>query len=131
MAKSDRDHAVQLLKMAISDHTALANMLEPKAFSEEVFGFHAQQAVEKTLKAWIAARRLNYPKTHDLSALIDILAEAGANLGEFQALEDYTIFAVQYRYEAYDEAEEALDRQSAIAEISKLIDRVRQVIDSS
>jgi hypothetical protein len=36
MARSDHDHALQLLDMAVKDQTALANMLNAKAFSDEV-----------------------------------------------------------------------------------------------
>lgn len=61
MAKSDTDHAVQLLEMANKDHQALKNMLDTKKFAEEIFGFHAQQVIEKALKAWIAVRSLEYP----------------------------------------------------------------------
>jgi HEPN domain-containing protein len=43
-------------------------MLDANDFPEEVFGFHAQQAIEKTLKAWIAVRRLAYPKSHDAAS---------------------------------------------------------------
>jgi hypothetical protein len=58
---SDLDHARSLLEMAKGDLNALRGMtspalaLIPELFSDEVFGFHAQQAVEKCLKAWIAS----------------------------------------------------------------------------
>lgn len=77
MAKSDKEHAKQLLSMAVKDHNALAGMLDAKNFSEEVFGFHAQQTVEKALKAWIAGLGSIYPKSHDVSVLIKILKDAG------------------------------------------------------
>jgi hypothetical protein len=50
MEKSDRDHALQLIEMADRDHRALSNMLDREDFPEEVFGFHAQQTVEKSLR---------------------------------------------------------------------------------
>lgn len=129
MAKSDRDHATQLLEMAIRDLTALENMLDDRAFSEEVFGFHAQQGIEKALKAWISVLRLPYPKTHDLSVLIGILGEkTGTVPAQFHNLEDYTVYAVQYRYETYDREEELLDRPKVIAEVSALVERVRGII---
>jgi len=39
------------------------------AFADEIFGFHAQQAVEKGLKAWICLHGIEYPFTvlQDLS----------------------------------------------------------------
>jgi HEPN domain-containing protein len=38
-------------------------------------GFHAQQAVEKCLKAVLAQHRVEVHKTHDLRALLDLLVE--------------------------------------------------------
>jgi HEPN domain-containing protein len=97
MAKSDKDHAVQLWAMASKDHQALAHMQDTESFAEEIFGFHAQQVIEKGLKAWIAVRHLTFPKSHDVSVLVRILEKAGEDLSQFSDLEDYTIFAVQYR----------------------------------
>jgi HEPN domain-containing protein len=104
MANSDKDHALPLLQMARKDLTALRHMLSPDDFPEEIFGFHAQQAIEKALKAWLAAKSLTYPKSHDVSQLVATLHQAGEDLASFPNLEDYTVFAVQYRYEAYDDA---------------------------
>ena len=128
MAKSNKEHAEQLLKMAVKDHTALSGMLDSRSFSEEVFGFHAQQAVEKALKAWIAALCLVYPKSHDLSVLIKILKDSGQDLSAFPDLEDYSVFAVQYRYEAYDETEEVLDRPATISATMSLVDHVQGMV---
>lgn len=40
--------------MAEKDHTALQGMLDTQIFADEIFGFHAQQAAEKALKAWLS-----------------------------------------------------------------------------
>ena len=32
---------------------------DEEAFSEDIFGFHIQQAIEKTLKAWLADEPLD------------------------------------------------------------------------
>jgi HEPN domain-containing protein len=42
--------------MATKDLRALQGMLDNKTFADEVFGFHAQQIVEKSLKAWLSLR---------------------------------------------------------------------------
>ena len=52
---SDREHAIAMLAMARDDLSALRGMQHPSLFgqdffSDEIFGFHAQQAVEKMLK---------------------------------------------------------------------------------
>lgn len=41
-------------------------------FADEIFGFHAQQAAEKALRAWLAVLDAEYPRTHDLSMLISL-----------------------------------------------------------
>lgn len=128
MVKSDRDHALTLLEMASGDHTALTHMLDRRSFSEEVFGFHAQQAIEKALKAWIAGLGLAYPKSHDLSVLVKIVRDAGGDLSDFDELEDYTVFAVQYRYESYQAGEEALDRKSVVQEVTAFLSHVRKQV---
>jgi HEPN domain-containing protein len=54
------DQAEKLLLMASKDMKAMELMMSPEAIDDEIFGFHAQQAVEKSLKAWIGAIQL-YP----------------------------------------------------------------------
>ena len=71
------EHARGLLVMARKDFDALCGMVDNPLFAEEIFGFHAQQAIEKSLKAWLAAWSLTYPMTHDLSRLLDLLEENG------------------------------------------------------
>lgn len=128
MEKSNKDHALLLLQMAGKDHKALANMQHVEIFEEEIFGFHAQQVIEKALKAWIAGLGLTYPKSHDVSVLVTILEGASIDLSEFPDLEDYSIYAVQYRYESYDETEERLDREETIAGTGLLVEHVRLVL---
>lgn len=128
MVKSDRDHAIRLLEMASRDAVALDNMLDRKSFAEEVFGFHAQQAIEKALKAWIASLGREYPKTHDLSLLVNLIRRSGGDIDAFDGLEEFTVFAVQYRYEGYDEQDEPLDRSAAAVRIRALLSHVRERI---
>ena len=130
MARSNRDHALLLLELAGKDHKALSNMRDGEVFEEEIFGFHAQQAIEKALKAWIAAIGLVYPKSHDVSVLTTILQGTGADLTWFPDLEDFSIYAVQYRYESYNVPEEKLDREETITVTGTLIEHVREVIQN-
>lgn len=61
--------------------------------------FHAQQAVEKMLKARLASRRRDIPRTHDLTQLLDALLDA-APLWEVwrPALDELVSYAVEFRY---------------------------------
>ena len=47
----DLDHARLMLQMAQKDLHAIKAMKDPEKFENEIFGFHAQQAIEKALKA--------------------------------------------------------------------------------
>lgn len=42
--------------------------------------FHAQQAVEKSLKAVLLFRRIEFPFTHDLEELVETFEQAGVKL---------------------------------------------------
>ncbi len=96
---SDRDDARMALSMAGKDLVAAQNMLNGEVFADEVFGFHVQQAMEKSLKAWIAYVGREYPPTHNLATLLSLLEEAGGDVTAFWDVVEYTAFAVQFRYE--------------------------------
>ncbi len=67
--------------------------------SHEPVTFHAQQAVEKALKAFLVWHQLEFPKTHDLSLLLELCASVDAGLAESLAdAEELTPYGVDYRY---------------------------------
>ena len=130
---SDRDHAIAMLETARGDLAALQGMQHPALsdhdfFSDAVFGFHAQQAVEKTLKAWLSLKGVRYPHTHDLMALLDALADSGENVAALLDLVDLNLFAVQYRYETLEEEEEKMDRDQLQDRIQHVFNHVQQLI---
>lgn len=66
----------------------------------EVFGLLAQQAVEKLLKALIAAHGMSYPFTHDIKLLVATLEAAGEQLPPSPLTPDeFTGYAVTARYD--------------------------------
>ena len=78
----DLEQARVLLAAAERDSTALHGMSDPAVFADEIFGFHAQQAIEKLLKAWLASLGETYPLSHDLASLLDMLS---ARVDRFRA----------------------------------------------
>jgi hypothetical protein len=119
------DYAEGLLLMARKDLDALRGMVGSPLFSDEIFGFHAQQAIEKSLKAWLVSRSVTFMRTHDLSRLLDLLEENGVDVSSFWPLVQYTVYAIQARYEAgLMEAEATIDRVAVIADVRKLLDSV-------
>lgn len=108
--------------MAHKDFNALRGMTDNPLFADEIFGFHVQQAIEKSLKAWLAARSIAFPFTHDLSRLLALLEDDGVEVAAFWQLVQYTVFAVQARYEAsLTDMDEAMDRAAAIADVQRLL----------
>jgi len=119
-----RKRAEQFLAMARKDFTALQAMTDPVVFSVEVFGFHAQQTAEKCLKAWIELLDVDAPITHNIIVLLAILEEQETDVTLWWELVDLNSFAVQFRYEQYDETIEDLDRLSIIARLKSLLEQV-------
>ncbi len=101
------------------------------AFADEIFGFHAQQAVEKTLKAWIASLGCDFPLTHNIVALLTVLEEQQVNIESFWELAKFNSFAVQFRYEPYSELDIELERDKIIQQVQNLIEHVKAVLKLS
>jgi HEPN domain-containing protein len=120
----DRKQAALLLDMARKDLRALEGMEDREVFADEIFGFHVQQAAEKGLKAWIALRGLDIPRTHILSILLDILEGEGEAVEADWNLLEYQVFAVQFRYEALGTQIEPIDRKTAVEAIQMLLQQV-------
>ncbi|HJU54556.1 MAG TPA: HEPN domain-containing protein [Pyrinomonadaceae bacterium] len=86
--------------------------------------FHAQQCIEKYLKARLQESGIPFGKTHDLSTLPDLMLPTeptwDALRGDLRAL---TVFAVTYRYpgDSADESEarEAIERCAKVREIAR------------
>src|SRR5690606_37553823 len=99
----------------------------PKA-PDSIFGFHAQQAVEKAIKSWIWALGTKPQRTHDIEALTALLVELnGCRIPELDVLEDIGVFAVLDWYESFD-WDETIDRSKLIADIALLFARVENVL---
>jgi HEPN domain-containing protein len=105
----DTETARLIVSAAKRDLQVLENMLDPSTFPGEIFGFHAQQAVEKALKGWLVMLNHEYPRTHNIRQLLLLLENAGVNVESLWKFVDLTAFAVQFRYEAYEDLDEEMD----------------------
>lgn len=123
------EHAREMLTLAQRDFKALQGMLDAETFADEIFGFHAQQAVEKALKAWLTLVGVEYPRTHDLEELLELLEEhAEPILEAFYNLVDLTDFAVQFRYRIFEDAEGRLNRGVMIRQVNDLLVHVERLV---
>ena len=131
---SDPIHAAALFKLAEADFVACRAMIdtpEPSPFSDEIIGFHAQQAVEKALKTWTAALGYPYRRTHDLMRLLTDLTSFGEDVSAYVELVDLDPFAVQFRYVMPSAEERKLERRMLIREVGGLLARVRGILTPS
>jgi HEPN domain-containing protein len=61
--------------------------------------FHAQQSAEKALKAYLVWLEVEFPKTHVLEDLLDLIAPQDTSLESWrETLQAMTPFAVEIRY---------------------------------
>lgn len=123
------DQAKQLLLKASKDMKAMDLMIAPESIDDEIFGFHAQQAVEKSLKAWIAAIGGTYGFIHDLRVLFLTLRELGCDIEMFRYLIILNPFAAQLRYESMETEDEPLDRPALRKQVQELYDHVCASVD--
>ncbi len=129
---ADLEHACSMLRMAHKDFNALLGMRENPLFADEIFGFHIQQAAEKALKAWLSTCDVVYPITHELTRLLALLESQGAEVEKFWSLVQYTMFAVQARYEeGIADLDEPIDRRVAIENVRALLAHVEQIITAA
>jgi len=117
-----REHFELLLQKAAQDEYTMDVLLPDPLASDEVIGFHAQQAAEKLLKAAITAVGAEYPRSHRLTELIDLARASGADVPD--ALDEVrllTPFAVEFRYGLMPSPdEEPLDRPRTRALLAEL-----------
>jgi len=114
---SDPDDFHSWLDKAGDDLLCIDNNLCSKAIPWSIVAFHAQQATEKALKAVLVARRIAFPRTHDLIWLLERCLATGEPLAALRPrialLEPY---AVLVRYPGQDvEPDEQAGRAAAEA----------------
>lgn len=125
----DPEHARIMLAMARKDLKALKGMEDPETFASEIFGFHAEQAVQKALKGWLSLAGVAYPKIHDLEELLRLLEDHQQTIPpDFRGLVDLADFAVQFRYDSFEDLGHDLDRQKVRDQVAKLVDHVEALL---
>ena len=77
---------------------ALARIPLPPGVFYEHLCFHAQQAVEKSVKAVLLAFEVDFPPTHNLRVLIDLLPPEARVIPILKDAVDLTLYAVVTRY---------------------------------
>jgi HEPN domain-containing protein len=109
-----------LFRKAEGDAAAARDLAGNSNIPDEIVGFHAQQAVEKWLKAVIAGVGQSFEQTHDLRRLISVATQERSELPvSVDAVIALTQYSVPLRYEDLLDVE-PLDRDATVA----LVDEV-------
>jgi len=75
----------------------------PKPFTD-IICFHAQQSVEKIMKAYLIYLDIEFQKTHDIEDLVIQAGKKDAPILEFKDKgAELTVFAVESRYPEFSE----------------------------
>ncbi len=112
------EEAAMLYRIASQDRRAFLNLNADAEMDLRIVCFHAQQAVEKLLKAVLVSHGTVFSRTHNLAHLAEMLTQAGVPLPlPANVLSRLNPYAVIFRYDDLD-----------IPLISR--DEVRQMVDS-
>lgn len=126
---SPTDAPRELLELAERDYQAALILARAENPQTDAAGFHLQQAVEKSLKAWLGLKGIDYPRTHDLNPLLGLLEDHDEDIEPFWTLLELNPFAVQFRYELPGED---FGNFEQIAQLTKrLIAHVKSVLGSN
>lgn len=114
------DLAALLSRKAAGDEDVLYRLIDIPEVADDQLGFHAQQAVEKLLKAVLVRHGVAYDRTHNIAYLLTLLERVGVEAPSGVDPEDLIAlspWAVQFRYD--DETAAVLDRPSARQAVEK------------
>lgn len=101
-----------LHRLATGDLYACRKLADDAEVDDDIIGFHAQQAVEKALKAALVLADSELPHTHDLELLVEQIKRAGTTVpDELSRTEWLTPWAAELRYDERI----PLDRKAALA----------------
>lgn len=127
------------LQAAYRNMRAFHRLIDFDDSDQEMYGFHAQQAVENAIKAWLSAAGLEYRAVHDLREVADQILRDPIESGTLAAAQlrlliDYTsypnagragspdnwltLYAVVYRYSGTGFRMDDIDRGRFLAEIN-------------
>jgi len=111
------EHVRRWLERAEHDLRTAETMLDVPDPPVDVACFHAQQCVEKCLKAFLCAADVDAPRTHDLVRLLDMCVDRDARLDTLRdtarALADYAVttrYPDEWREIPVEEGRDAVGR---------------------
>jgi hypothetical protein len=103
--RSGDDLAQLLMEKAAGDEKILVRLIDEVDIPDDGLGFHAQQAVEKRVKAVLAHNGVSYERTHNIAYLLKLLDDAGISKPDgADDLPNLSPWAAELRYGRLPEA---------------------------
>ena len=97
------EEAWRALRLADRDIKVFDILVDESEAHLSIVLFHAQQALEKSLKAVLFSRQIEFRRTHDLTELTQLLRQGGIETPVADdILERLNPFAVTFRYDDMD-----------------------------
>jgi HEPN domain-containing protein len=119
-APNPKTIAHMLLEAALQDVAACKLLSHSVEISDAIIGFHAQQAVEKSIKSVLSHHGVEFRRTHDLIALLDLLEDNGFTAPPHAGwLDELNPYAVEARYGTI--APEGLNRKHVLAVTAEVV----------
>lgn len=122
------DEARRFLSLASDDLAAFRTLAATPHIREAIAIFHAQQSIEKCLKAVLFASEVEFRRTHDLYELADRIEQASIalprNAEELGLLNPY---AVEFRYG--DQAIPLITREEAEALAQDVLEWANTIVE--
>lgn len=120
-----RGLVAQWVEKAEVDYRAADRLHRDPEPVREAIAFHCQQVVEKYMKAFLVRHQVEFPKTHNLGQLLDLIARVAPDLAaSLEFAEALTPYGVEIRYPG--DFPEIPPGQEA--EIFELASRAREVL---
>ena len=124
------DLAKRLLDAADNDELMARSLLPIEGVTDAGSGFHAQQAVEKSIKAILAVKGIEFPFIHDLERLGELCRESGVALpSTLDGVQKLTPFATLERYGSEEPG--SLDRDKALEWAAAAVEWARRQVESA
>lgn len=131
--------ALRWLEYAKKDVRAAHALLDSGEFFPRQICFLSQQAAEKAIKAILVFEEVDFPKSHDIDRLRDLVPAGWKVKTDFPDLAELTVWAVESRYPgAYPdiverEARETLQLAESVFDTvqAEMNEKIKQDDDSS
>lgn len=126
------EYARELLELARGDAYVVQKGTKDPELQDWIVGFHAQQAIEKAIKAVITNKDADFPVTHDLTILSNLTSELDMRVPvDAKDLAKLAPFAVTRRYGASLPPPVPLDRAWALTCVERTLDWAARQVEKS